>query len=118
MFDFTDDDDVALIATSAKDMEVQLNELNQGSKMIGLNIHKGKTKCMTNFQSDETIGVENDVIENVDRYKLYNYFHSNKSCERLKLKDDTREMKDIIYLNEVFVPVSLFVLVLNINRSV
>ena len=48
-------DDVALIATSLKDMEVQLNELNQGSKKIGLNIHKGKTKYMTNFKSDETI---------------------------------------------------------------
>ena len=48
-------DDVALIATSVLDMEVQLNELNQRSKKIGLNIHKGKTKYMTNFQSDETI---------------------------------------------------------------
>ena len=32
-------DDVALITTSVKDMEVQLNELNQGSKKIGLNVH-------------------------------------------------------------------------------
>ena len=50
-------------------MEVQLNELNQGSKKIGLNIHKGKTKYMTNFKSDETIVIENDIIEKVDRYK-------------------------------------------------
>ena len=62
-------DDVALIATSVKDMEVQLNELNQGSKKIGLNIHKGKTKYTTKFKSDEAIVIENDVIENVDRYK-------------------------------------------------
>ena len=62
-------DDVALIASSLKDMEVQLNELNQGSKKIGLNIHKVKTKYMTNFKSDETIVIENDVIEKVDRYK-------------------------------------------------
>ena len=48
-------------------MEVQLYELNQGSKKIGLNIHKGKTKYMTNFKS-ETIVTENDVIEKVDRY--------------------------------------------------
>ena len=41
-------DDMALIATSVKDMEVQLNELNQESKKIGLNIHKEKTKYMTN----------------------------------------------------------------------
>ena len=36
-------DDVALIAISVKNMEVQLNELNQGIKKIRLNIHKGKT---------------------------------------------------------------------------
>ena len=36
-------DDVVLIAISVKHMEVQLNELNQGSKKIRLNIHKGKT---------------------------------------------------------------------------
>ena len=55
-------DYVALIATSVKDMEVQLNELNQGSKKIGLNIHKGKTKYMTNFKSDETIVIENEFM--------------------------------------------------------
>ena len=37
--------------------------------MIGLKIHKGKTKCMTNFQSDETIEIDNQTIEKVDRYK-------------------------------------------------
>ena len=63
-------DDVALITTSVKDMEVQLNELNQESKKIGLNIHKGKTKYMTNFQSDDTIVIENEIIEKVDRYKI------------------------------------------------
>ena len=28
-----------------------------------------KTKYMTNFKSDETTVIENDVIEKVDRYK-------------------------------------------------
>ena len=50
-------------------METQLNNLNIESKKIGLKIHKGKTKYMTNFQSDEIITVENDTIEKVDRYK-------------------------------------------------
>ena len=62
-------DDVALITSSVKDMETQLNNLNIESKKIGLKIHKGKTKYMTNFQSDEIITVENDTIEKVDRYK-------------------------------------------------
>ena len=37
-------DDVALITSSVKDMEIQLNDLNRESKKIGLKIHKGKTK--------------------------------------------------------------------------
>ena len=46
-----------------KDMEVQLNSLNKESKKIGLKIHKGKTKFMTNFQTNESIVVENDEIK-------------------------------------------------------
>ena len=34
-------DDVSLITSSVKDMEIQLNNLNKGSKKIGLKIHKG-----------------------------------------------------------------------------
>ena len=47
--DFRFADDVALIATSVKDI-VQLNELNQGSKKIGLNIHMGKNKVYDQLQ--------------------------------------------------------------------
>ncbi|XP_072025174.1 uncharacterized protein [Amphiura filiformis] len=47
-------DDVALVTTSVKDMEVQLNDLNKGSKKIGLKIHKGKTKYMTNHHNMKT----------------------------------------------------------------
>ena len=63
--------DMAFIATSVKDMEVQLNELNQESKKIGFNIHKRKTKYMTNFQSDNTIEIKNEIIEKVDRYNFW-----------------------------------------------
>ena len=41
-------DDVALTANSVEDMEIQLDILNQESKKIGLKIHRGKTKFMTN----------------------------------------------------------------------
>ena len=60
--------DVALIISSVKDMELQLNNLNKESKKE-CKIHKGNTKYMTNFQSDETIEMENETIEKVDRYK-------------------------------------------------
>ena len=46
-------------------MEVQLNSLNKESKKIGLKIHKRITKFMTNFQTNESIVVENDEIEKV-----------------------------------------------------
>ncbi|PIK41247.1 hypothetical protein BSL78_21886 [Apostichopus japonicus] len=56
-------DNVALITTSVKVMEVHLNNLNIESKKIGLKIHKGKTKYMTSYQSDETIMVEKEEID-------------------------------------------------------
>ena len=47
-------------------MEVQLNSLNKENKKIGLKIHKGKTKFITNFQTNKSIVVENDELEKVD----------------------------------------------------
>ena len=76
-------DDVALTTPSVKDMEVQLNSLNKESKKIGLKIHKGKTKFMTNFQTNESIVVENDEIERVDSYKYLG--------QTVKMEDNTRE---------------------------
>jgi hypothetical protein len=62
-------DDVALTTTSVKDMDEQLNRLNRESKKVGLQMHKGKTKFMTNFTTQETITIENHQIEKVDKYK-------------------------------------------------
>ena len=39
-------DDVALTTSSVKDMEIQLNIINQESKKIGLKIHRGKTPSL------------------------------------------------------------------------
>ena len=74
---------MALITTSVKDMEIQLNDLNKESNKIGLKIHKGKTKYMTNFQSNETITVDNETIEKVDRYKYLG--------QTVMMKNHTRE---------------------------
>lgn len=62
-------DDVALCTTNTEQMESHLNILNKESKKIGLKIHKGKTKYMTNFVTKKAIQVENEVIEEVDEYK-------------------------------------------------
>ena len=62
-------DDVALTANSVEDMEIQLNILNQESKKIGLKIHRGKTKFMTNYETSQSIKIEGIDIEKVDQYK-------------------------------------------------
>ena len=62
-------DDVALTANFVKDMEIQLNILNQESKKVGLKIHRGKTKVMTNYETREKIEIESIEIEKVDQYK-------------------------------------------------
>ena len=76
-------DDVALITTSVKDMEIQLNNLNKESRKIGLKIHKGKTKYMANYESNDTIEIDNEPIEKVDRYKYLG--------QTVMLDDHTRE---------------------------
>ena len=62
-------DDVTLTSSSVKDMEQQLNRLNVESQKVGLRMHKGKTKYMTNYDTLETISIENHQIEKVDKYK-------------------------------------------------
>ena len=62
-------DDVALTTSSVEDMEVQLNILNEESKKVGLKIHRGKTKFMTNFVTTQAIKIEGIEIEKVEHYK-------------------------------------------------
>ena len=62
-------DDIALTTNNMTEMEEQLNRLNKKSKNIGLKMHKGKTKYMTNFQNDQEIHIESEKIEEVTNYK-------------------------------------------------
>ncbi|GFS11199.1 endonuclease-reverse transcriptase [Elysia marginata] len=57
-------DDVALLTESTPLMREQLNTLNIKSKEVGLKMHKGKTKFMTNYENDDTIQIENASIDN------------------------------------------------------
>ncbi|GFS07190.1 endonuclease-reverse transcriptase [Elysia marginata] len=50
-------------------MEEQLNTLNKISKEVGLKMHKGKTKYMTNFQTTKKIQIENKEMKRVQSYK-------------------------------------------------
>jgi len=76
-------DDVALTTTSVEEMEIQLNSLNIESKKIGLKIHKGKTKYMSNYQTNKTIELENELIECVESYKYLG--------QTVKMENNTRE---------------------------
>ena len=62
-------DDVALTTNNVDDMEQQLNILNDQSKKVGLKIHRGKTKSMTNFATTQKIEIEGIEIEKVEQYK-------------------------------------------------
>jgi hypothetical protein len=76
-------DDVALTTTSVEEMEKQLENLNRESRKVGLQMHKGKTKFMTNFKTEETITIEKQQIEKVDAYKYLG--------QTLKMENTTAE---------------------------
>ena len=80
-------DDAGFLTATVRNMELQLNDLNRESKKIGLKIHKGKTKYMTNFQTSNIIKIENDEIEKVDQYKYLG--------QTVKLDEHTREEVNI-----------------------
>ena len=62
-------DDVALTTEDVRDMEHQLITVNEESLKIGLKVHKGKTKFMTNIDTTEYIQINRTEIEKVTSYK-------------------------------------------------
>ena len=77
-------DDVALLnETKKKQMEKHLNNLNSESLKVGLKIHKGKTKYMTNHADSEDILIDQQKIEKVTEFKYLGQI--------THLKDTTKE---------------------------
>ena len=64
-----------------------MNKLNTESKKCGLKIHKGKTKFMTNFETDEETKLENEKLEKVESY---NYLGQITTANR-KSEDEIKE---------------------------
>ena len=62
-------DDVALFNETTKQMEKCLNRLNSESLKVGLKIHKGKPKYMTNHVDSEDILIDQQKIEKVTEFK-------------------------------------------------
>ena len=69
LFDLRFASDVALTTEDVEDMEHQLNTVNKESLKIGLKIHNGKTKFMTNIDTADNIQIGRTEIEKVTRYK-------------------------------------------------
>ena len=59
------------------DLTFPLNSLNSESLKVGLKIHKGKTKYMTNHADSEDILIDQQKIEKVTEFKSNT---SDKSC--------------------------------------
>ena len=76
-------DDVALFNETTKQMENHLNNLNSESLKVGLKIHKGKTKYMTNHADSEDILIDQQKIEKVTEFKYLG--------QTTHLKDTTKE---------------------------
>ncbi|GFO20053.1 endonuclease-reverse transcriptase [Plakobranchus ocellatus] len=64
-------DDVALCTEKEEEMEEHLERLNSETKQIGLKIHKGKTKYMTNYTTERPIAIDKENIELVTKYINY-----------------------------------------------
>ena len=80
-------DDVALLTEKIKEMEEHLNRLNTESKKHGLKIHKGKTKCMTNFESEKGVKIESKTIERVETYKYLGQISTTKKKTEEEFKE-------------------------------
>ena len=75
-------DDVALLNETTKQME-KTHEQSKLSLKVGLKIHKGKTKYMTNYADSEDILIGQQKIEKVTEFKYLG--------QTTHLKDTTKE---------------------------
>ena len=76
-------DNVALFNETTKQMEKHLNSLNSKSLKVGLKIHRGKTKYMTNHADSEDILIDQQKIEKMAEFKYLR--------QTTHLKDTTKE---------------------------
>ena len=76
-------DDVALLNETSKQLEKHMNYINSECMKVGLKIHKGKTKYMTNYADSEDILIGQQKIEKVTEFKYLG--------QTTHLKDTTKE---------------------------
>ena len=84
-------DDVALVTKTTKEMVEHLNKLNTESKKCGLKIHQGKTKFMTNFETDEEMKIEKVKLEKVESYKYLGQITTTNRKSEDEIKERIRK---------------------------
>ena len=62
-------DDIAIFNETTRQMEKHLNSLNSESLKVGLKLHKGKTRYMTNHADTEDILIDQQKIQKVTEFK-------------------------------------------------
>ena len=84
-------DDVALLNETTKQMEKHMNNLNSESLKVGLKIHKGKTKYMTNYADSEDILIGQQKIEKVTEFKYLGQPHTLKTPLKKKYMPESEQ---------------------------
>ena len=89
---------MALTTNSVEDMEMQLNILYLESKRIGLKIHRGKPKFMTNFKTTDEIKIEGIEIESIYQCKYLGQTIVMENCTaneaKLRIKQEGQSLED------------------------
>ena len=71
-----------------KDMEHQLNIVNEESLKIGLKIHQEKTKFRTDIDTTDNVQINGTEIEKVTNYKYLGQTIARKTVQNKKFQSE------------------------------
>ena len=83
-------DDIALLAKNTDELNAQLNEINQEGNKVGMKIHRGKTKYMTNNENANNATIAGEEIEKVTHYKYLGQTMYMKEATNAKIDERIR----------------------------
>ena len=84
-------DDVAHLNETTKQMEKHLNNLNSESLKVGLKIHKGKTKYMTNHVDSEDILIDSKKLKKWQNSNTWDKPHTLKTPLKKKYMPESEQ---------------------------
>ena len=86
-------DDVALIATSAKQLQMMIHDLKEATAKRGLKIHSGKTKVLTNAWAVTGTRVPSNIVVDGEQYSVLGHDESTKYLGRKVCYNDPNEVE-------------------------